>query len=57
MLSWSLAFLILALIAALFGFTEVALPAAYAAKVLFFLFLVLFLIAALFGGVRRGPAV
>lgn len=55
MLSWALAFLVLALIAALFGFTGIAGTAMGAAKVLFFVFLVLFLIAAVFGGARRTP--
>jgi len=43
MLSWPLAFLIIALLAALLGFTGFAGPAAWIAKGLFALFLVLFL--------------
>jgi len=43
MLSWPLAFLIIALLAALLGFTAIAGPAAWVAKALFALFLVLFL--------------
>ena len=53
MLSWALAFLVLALIAALLGFTTVAGTAMGAAKILFFVFLVLFIISLFFGGIRR----
>jgi len=49
MLSWSLMFLVVALIAGLFGFTTVAGTAYFAAKVLFFVFLVLFVLSLLFG--------
>jgi uncharacterized membrane protein YtjA (UPF0391 family) len=45
MLRWALAFFIIALIAAIFGFGGVALAAAGIAKILFFIFLVLFLVA------------
>jgi len=50
MLSWSLLFLVAALIAALFGFTTVAGTAYLAAQVLFFVFLVLFVLSLLMGG-------
>ena len=40
MLPWALIFLIIALVAALFGFTGIAAAAAGIAKLLFFLFLV-----------------
>jgi len=53
MLRWALAFLIIALVAAIFGFTDIASGAAYIARVLFFIFLVLFIIAIVVG--RRGP--
>jgi len=43
-LPWALIFLIIALVAALFAFTGIAVPAAGIAKFLFFLFLVIFLI-------------
>jgi uncharacterized membrane protein YtjA (UPF0391 family) len=43
MLSWPLAFLIIALLAALLGFTGIAGPAAWTAKAHFALFLALFL--------------
>jgi uncharacterized membrane protein YtjA (UPF0391 family) len=55
MLSWALAFLVLAIIAALFGFGGVAGTAMGAAKILFFVFLVLFLVSLIFGGFRRSP--
>jgi uncharacterized membrane protein YtjA (UPF0391 family) len=44
MLRWALIFLIIALVAALFGFTGIAAAAAGIAKLLFFLFLVICLI-------------
>jgi uncharacterized membrane protein YtjA (UPF0391 family) len=49
MLRWSLIFLIVALAAGLFGFTEVAGPSMLIAKVLFFVFLVLFVVSLLLG--------
>lgn len=53
MLSWPLAFLIIALLAALLGFTEIGGPAAWIARALFALFLVLFLASIAF---RRNRA-
>jgi len=53
MLRWAIAFFVVALIAALFGFTGIALAAAGIAKILFFIFLVLFLLALVGGMVRR----
>ena len=49
MLKWSAIFLVIALIAALFGFSGIATGAASIAKVLFFIFLVLVLITAALG--------
>lgn len=49
MLRWSLVFLVVALIAGLFGFTEVMGASWMVAKVLFFVFLVLFVISLLMG--------
>jgi len=49
MLRWTLVFLIVALVAGLFGFTEVYAPAVLIARVLFFVFLVLFVVSLLFG--------
>ena len=53
MLYWSVVFLIIALIAALFGFTGVYVAAAGIAKILFFVFLVLFVLSLLTGSMRR----
>jgi uncharacterized membrane protein YtjA (UPF0391 family) len=50
MLRWSLIFLVVALIAALFGFNVIEGYAFLAAKVLFFVFLVLFVVSLLLGG-------
>jgi uncharacterized membrane protein YtjA (UPF0391 family) len=44
MLRWALIFLVISLIAALFGFTGIAVAAAGIAKFLFFLFLVITLV-------------
>jgi uncharacterized membrane protein YtjA (UPF0391 family) len=54
MLSWSVTFLIIALIAAALGFTGIAGTAVGIAKVLFFVFIVLFIISLIFG---RKPSV
>ncbi len=56
MLRYSLVFLLVALLAGVFGFTEVAGGSWLIAKVLFFLFLVLFVVSLFFGG-RRGTPV
>lgn len=53
MLSWALMFLVIALLAALFGFTNVAGTSIVAAQIVFFVFLVLFVLSLLFG--RRAP--
>jgi uncharacterized membrane protein YtjA (UPF0391 family) len=44
MLHWALMFLVIAMIAAVLGFTGIAVAAAGIAKLLFFLFLILFVI-------------
>jgi uncharacterized membrane protein YtjA (UPF0391 family) len=49
MLSWSIFFLIIALAAALLGFSSIAGTAAGIAKLLFGVFLVLFVISLFFG--------
>lgn len=54
MLHWALTFLIIALVAALFGFTGLYVAATGIAKILFFVFIVLFLIS-LIGGMRGRP--
>lgn len=52
MLSWALTFLVLALIAAIFGFGGIAVGAASIAKILFFLFIVLFVVSLVMNTVR-----
>jgi uncharacterized membrane protein YtjA (UPF0391 family) len=49
MLRWSLIFFVVALVAAAFGFTGIAVSAAEIGKVLFYIFLVLFLVSLLLG--------
>lgn len=49
MLRWALIFFVVAIVAALFGFTDIPSAAAGIAKILFFIFMTLFLIA-LIGG-------
>jgi len=53
MLRWALAFFIVALFAAVFGFLGIAVAAAGIARLLFFIFLVLFLVSLVGGLVRR----
>lgn len=53
MLSWAVTFLIIALVAAVFGFTGIAGTAVWIAKLLFVVFLILFIVALLFK--RRPP--
>lgn len=53
MLRWALAFFLVALIAAVFGFTGIAIAAAGIAKILFFIFVILFLGSLLGHLVRR----
>ncbi len=53
MLRWALMFLVIALVAALFGFTTVAGESMFAAKILFFVFLVLFVVSLVAG--NRSP--
>ena len=53
MLNWGLIFLIVALAAAIFGFTGVAIAVEDIAKTVFFLFLILFLLSRLTGLGRR----
>lgn len=55
MLTWTIAFFIIAIIAALFGFTGIAANAVAIARILFFIFIVLFLLSFLFGLVSRPP--
>ena len=55
MLHYALVFFVVALIAAIFGFTGIAVGAAEIAKVLFFIFLVLFVVSLVAGLLRRTP--
>jgi uncharacterized membrane protein YtjA (UPF0391 family) len=49
MLKWAIIFFLISLVAAFFGFTNVAAGAQSIAKLLFFVFVVLFLIVLVFG--------
>jgi uncharacterized membrane protein YtjA (UPF0391 family) len=49
MLQWALTFLVIALVAALFGFTGVYAAATDIARILFFVFLVLFIVSLVAG--------
>ncbi|HUN49177.1 MAG TPA: DUF1328 domain-containing protein [Stellaceae bacterium] len=53
MLRWALIFLVISLIAALFGFTGISVAAADIARVLFFIFIVIFIVL-LLGGLMAG---
>lgn len=54
MLNWAITFLVVAMIAAFFGFGGVAGTSMEFAKILFFLFIVLFVVSLLFGW-RKPP--
>jgi uncharacterized membrane protein YtjA (UPF0391 family) len=49
MLKWAVIFLIISLVAAVFGFTDISAASAGIAKILFAIFLVLFLAAVFIG--------
>ena len=53
MLGWALAFLVIAILAAVFGFTGVAFASASVAKFLFSIFLVIFLVTLIMSVSRR----
>lgn len=53
MLYYTVVFFVIAMIAALFGFTGIAAGAVEIAKILFFIFLVLFVVSLLAGVIRR----
>jgi len=56
MLGWAITFLVLGLIAAVFGFTGIAGAAIGIAKILFFVFMVIFVVMLLMSfGRGRGP--
>lgn len=52
MLSWALTFFVLAIIAAVFGFGNIAAGASTIAQILFVLFLVLFVVSLIAGRAR-----
>ena len=54
LLKWAVVFLVISLIAALFGFGNIAEGAADIARVLFFVFLVVFLVTLIMSLFRRG---
>jgi uncharacterized membrane protein YtjA (UPF0391 family) len=56
MLSWAIAFLVIALIAAVLGFGGIAVAAAGIAKIIFYVAIVLFLISLVAGMVRGRSA-
>lgn len=53
MLRWAATIFVIALIAAMFGFTGIAVAATEIAKILFFIFLVLFLVTLVGGLLKR----
>ncbi len=53
MLRWTVIFLVIAIIAAIFGFGNIAEGAADIAKILFYIFVVLFVLSLIFGGVKK----
>jgi uncharacterized membrane protein YtjA (UPF0391 family) len=53
MLSWALAFLVVAIIAAIFGFGGIAGTAVSIAKLIFFVAIILFLVSAVMHLIRR----
>jgi uncharacterized membrane protein YtjA (UPF0391 family) len=55
MLYWAVVFFVIALLAAVFGFTGISVAAAGIARVLFFIFIVLFIISLVFGVRARRP--
>jgi uncharacterized membrane protein YtjA (UPF0391 family) len=56
MLYYALVFLVIAMVAAVFGFGGIYVAAAGVAKILFFVFVVAFIASAIGGLVRRGHA-
>jgi uncharacterized membrane protein YtjA (UPF0391 family) len=55
MLNWALTFLVIAIIAAVFGFGGIAATATGIAQILFYIFLVLFLISLIVAMARGRP--
>ncbi len=57
MLRWAVAFLVIAIIAGLLGFTGIAGQSMYFARILFYVFLVIFVVSLIFGLItgKRSP--
>jgi uncharacterized membrane protein YtjA (UPF0391 family) len=55
MLNWAVTFLVVALVAAVLGFTSIAGAAIGVAKILFYIFLILFLVSLFSHLFRSGP--
>ena len=55
LLYWAIVFLVIAVVAALFGFGGVAGTAMEGAKIIFWIAVVLLVISLVFGFMRRGP--
>jgi len=53
LLRWAIAFFIIAILAAVLGFTGISVAAAGIAKILFYIFIILFLISLVGGLMRR----
>jgi len=53
MLRWTLIFLVVAIIAAIFGFGDIVASASSIAKILFYIFLVLFILSLIAGGFKK----
>ena len=53
MLRWAVAFFVVAIVAAIFGFGDIAAAATGVAKILFYVFLILFLISLISGVTLR----
>jgi uncharacterized membrane protein YtjA (UPF0391 family) len=56
MLRWAIGFLVISIIASIFGFGGIATGAADVAKILFFVFLVVFFVSLIAGLVMGRPA-
>lgn len=53
LLNWAVIFLLVAIAAAIFGFSGIAADSAWIAKILFFIFIILFIASFFFGGMRN----
>ncbi len=53
MLQWAVVFFLIAIVAAIFGFSNIAASAVDVAKILFFIFIVLAILSFVFGRRRR----